>query len=181
MTGAHQATRAPEVRARRTTWPAYAAAAWSLIFAIPSFYWAAGGTFGLDTLARSFEEAGESPEAAEVAVVAATAIAKVIGGVLALALVSDRGRAIPRRLLLLAAWGVAALLLVYAVANTVQHALFVSGALDTPGGLGGYAARWHLFFWDPWWLLGGVLFALAAREYGRSTAEVDALDGRTGY
>jgi hypothetical protein len=23
--------------------------------------------------------------------------------------------------------------------------------------------RWHVFLWDPWWLLGGILFLVTAR------------------
>ncbi|HEV2404232.1 MAG TPA: hypothetical protein VGR88_02200 [Ktedonobacterales bacterium] len=45
----------------------------------------------------------------------------------------------------------------------------VSGVIATPAGLGTTAARWHLYLWDPWWLLGGVLIIVAARTYGRAT------------
>src|SRR5262245_61589865 len=68
---------------------------------------------------------------------------------------------------LLAGWGASALFLVYGAANLVQDGLIVLGAIPVPVGLGAAAARWRLFLWDPWWLLGGVLFALAAWSYRR--------------
>jgi predicted MFS family arabinose efflux permease len=134
------------------------------VFAAMSFYWAAGGTAGSTTLGTRLEELAHSREPDFVAVLWITGLLKFAGGVLALALVHRRA---PRRLLLVAAWGAAALLLLYAVANLVQHGLIVAGAIEMPAGLGDTAARWHLLFWDPFWLLGGVLTALAAREFSR--------------
>jgi Protein of unknown function (DUF3995) len=78
------------------------------------------------------------------------------------------GRAIPRRLLILAAWGAAAILFFYAVVNFVGHALMEAGVWKIPDALGADAVRWHLLLWDPWWLLGGILFALAAWQFTRS-------------
>src|SRR5215212_485743 len=34
----------------RSMWAAYAASAWAFLFAVPSFYWAVGGTGGLDSI-----------------------------------------------------------------------------------------------------------------------------------
>jgi hypothetical protein len=34
--------------------------------------------------------------------------------------------------------------------------------------LGADAVRWHLLLWDPWWLLGGILFALGAWQFTRA-------------
>jgi hypothetical protein len=56
------------------------------------------------------------------------------------------------------------LLTLYGAANLVQHGLMEAGIVDTPDGLGSDAVTWHLALWDPWWLLGGILFLLAARE-----------------
>jgi len=53
---------------------------------------------------------------------------------------------------------------IYGAASLVQHALMVIGATPTPLALGSEAARWHLVLWDPWWIIGGVLFVLAARR-----------------
>jgi hypothetical protein len=40
---------------RRSTWTAYAAFAWSFVFALMSFYWGMGGKLGLNTLAQSIQ------------------------------------------------------------------------------------------------------------------------------
>jgi hypothetical protein len=72
------------------------------------------------------------------------------------------------------------LLLVYALANFVQHGLMKAGAIDTPEALGSAAATWHLAFWDPFWLLGGVLFTLAARQYGRAVPASAAASAPSG-
>ena len=42
-----------------------------------------------------------------------------------------------------------------------------AGVLSTPEGLGATALRWHFVLWDPWWLVGGILFGLATWSYSR--------------
>jgi hypothetical protein len=100
---------------------------------------------------------------------AVTGVLKVLAGLVALALVRPWGRVVPRRLLLVAAWGPAAIFCLYAAANFVDHGLMESGARSIPDALGADALRWHLLLWDPWWLLGGILFAAAAWQFGRGT------------
>ncbi len=34
----------------------------------------------------------------------------------------------------------------------------VTGVIGLLAGLGRTSAYWHLVFWDPWWLIGGLLF-----------------------
>ncbi len=116
------------------------------------------GRSGGETIAADVDELGLS----DPWLLAGTGVGKVLGGVFALALVRSWGRAIPRRLLLGAAWSAATLLIVYAVANFVDHGLMEAGVRHIPEALGSHAVRWHLLLWDPWWLLGGVLFAVAA-------------------
>jgi hypothetical protein len=143
---------------------AYAAAVWAFVFAVPSFVWAAGVKAGSETIAADVEEAG----IADPWLLAATGVLKLLAGLVALALVRPWGRAIPRRLLLVAAWGAAVVFCLYAVANFVEHSLMEAGERSIPEDLGTDAVRWHLLLWDPWWLLGGILFALAAWEFTRS-------------
>ena len=47
----------------------------------------------------------------------------------------------------------------------------VSGIFDIPPEADMVALRWRLFFWDPWWLLGGALFIVAAWHYGRGSRQ----------
>jgi hypothetical protein len=76
-----------------------------------------------------------------------------------------------------AAWSAAALLIVHAVANLVDHGLMEAGVRNIPEALGSDAVRWHLLLWDPWWLLGGVLFAVAAWQYRRACVTRGGLGG----
>lgn len=94
----------------------------------------------------------------------ATGLLKVAGGLLVLALLRPAWGRVSARALRIAVWVAGGLLTLYGAANLIQHALMKAGAVDTPSGLGSEAATWHLALWDPWWLLGGVLFLLAARE-----------------
>lgn len=157
-------------------WPAYSAAAWSFAFAAMSFYWAAGGTAGVDTLGNEIERLADERESGFIAEVWATGALKVLGGLLALALVQP-GWGIPTRALRIAAWAAGVLLTVYAAANFVQHGLMEAGAVDTPEDLGSDAVTWHLALWDPWWLLGGILFLLAAREYSMASGDREVRSG----
>jgi hypothetical protein len=144
---------------------AYAAAAWAFLFAVPSFVWATGVKAGSKTIAADIEEAG----IADPLLLVVTGVLKVLAGLVALALVRPWGRVVPRRLLLVAAWGAAAIFCLYAAVNFVDHGLMESGARSIPDALGADALRWHLLLWDPWWLLGGILFAAAAWQFGRGT------------
>lgn len=142
----------------KATQAAYLAAAWSFVFAAMSFYWAAGGDIGGKTIAAKIDEV---PLANDPVVLALTGALKALLGLLALALVQPGGRRLPRRLVrigvLLAGIG----LTLYGVADLIDHGLMVAGVIDTPEILGDRAARWHLFLWDPFWTLGGLLFLLA--------------------
>lgn len=155
----------------------YATCAWALIFAAVSFYWAAGGTIGAETIGPALAGLARVRDPEFIAILWITGALKVAAGLLALALVQSWGRLIPRWLLLLAGWGASAGLILYGGASFVQHALMVAGAIAIPAGLGETAARWHLLLWDPWWLLGGLLFAATAWGYGRHTASGEGIRG----
>lgn len=135
---------------------AWLAAAWAVLFAIPSFYWAFGGEFALDTIADSATT--QERTAGMVALLLVTGAGKLVGAALALFLPRLRAR---RSLVLLAALAGFGMLL-YASALFIQHGLMLAGHLDTPDALGTHALRWHIFFWDPWWFVGGALFLLLA-------------------
>ena len=154
---------------RGSRWAGYAACAWALLFSGQSFYYAAGGTAGADTWTRAIAEPVAARDPTWIALLWATGAAKVLIGLLALALGRPRGGGIPRRPLLLAGWGAGALLALYGGANGVQHGLMVAGVIRIPEGLGRTAALWHLFLWDPYWLVGGILFVVAARRYRRAS------------
>jgi Protein of unknown function (DUF3995) len=89
------------------------ACALALLYAVPSFYWALGGTAGLDTVRGAIEELGRTRDPAGVALGIWAGVDKVAGGLLALALVRAWGRAVPRRLLLGIAWAASMALTAY--------------------------------------------------------------------
>ena len=137
---------------------------WSVLFALPNFAWAAGLETGEETIAADPEAAigwGAEPWA-----LALTGFAKVAIGVAALMAVSTDQRWLPRLLLIFGGG-----LLLYGLANLVQHALFVAGAVEVPESLGRTSARWHLAFWDPLWVLSGVLFLLTGWLTARDRVE----------
>jgi hypothetical protein len=76
----------PIARPPTTPWAAYAACALALLSAVPSFYWALGGTAGLDTVGGTLEELGRAHDPRGVALGAGAGLLKVAGGLLALAL-----------------------------------------------------------------------------------------------
>ncbi len=162
-------------QSRTAHWAGYAACAWAVVFAAVSFYWAVGGTAGVNTNAPAITKHVLARDPGWIAIIWGTGALKIIAGLLALALVRPWGRAIPRWLLLTAAGGAVAIMGGYeGAASLIQHALMVAGVIGTPEGLGATSARWHLLLWDPLWLIGGILFGIAAWEY-RRTSRVAAI------
>lgn len=146
---------------RPTRAPGVAAFAWAVIFALMSLYWAAGGMIGGDTLGAEIDRLARQRDRSFIVSLWTAFALKALAATLALALVQRWGRHLPRRLLLALAAATGAGITLYAVANLTQHALMVTGVIDTPDALGTYAVAWHLAWWDPFWLVGGVLFLLA--------------------
>lgn len=146
-------------------WPAYAAFGVGFLFALVNVYWLLGGELGLNTLGDAVE--ADTRRGAPT-VVAATAV-KAAGAVLPLALVRPWGRLFPRLLLSAAGWTGAVVLVLYGGTLTIGQALIELGAFDvTPADP--TALRGHLYLWDPWFLLWGLLLALAMVRFERATS-----------
>jgi hypothetical protein len=160
---------APPTRSRTTAWAAYAACALAWLYAVPSFYWALGGTAGLDTVGGRIEELGRAHDPAAVVLGAVAGVLKVAGGLLALALVRPWGRAVPRRLLLGAAWAASVVLTGYGGLLVVVGALVLTGVLIPAGPVDRTALRWHVLVWDLWFLVWGLLLGVAAWQFGRES------------
>jgi hypothetical protein len=156
------------------SWPGYAAAAAAFAFAVPSLYWAAGGMAGVGTLGGRIEELARQRDTGLVVATWVAFALKILGGILALALVRSWGRRLPRRAVLLTSWAGAVLLIVYGALQTGTVALIAAGVVNDTQGLSSGARRWRLFLWEPWFLVWGLLLALAAFVYGRATKEVAA-------
>ncbi len=146
---------------------AYAAAAWAFVFAAMSFYWGLGGMIGVETLGTGIMELAEAGDRDMMLITWVTGILKAAAGVAVLALIQPWGRIFPRWLLRFGVWTAGILFTLYGLGNFVQHGLMILGAAEITRMVGTYtAALWHFVFWDPFWLMGGLLFILAARRYG---------------
>ena len=143
---------------RARSWPAYAAAAWAFAFAAVSFYWGLGGTVGLDTLSVGLEQDAREGGTEALALTVIPGMAKLALGVLALA-VADPLR---RRPVVVLAWLAGIGLTLYGAVLTIEKALMKLDVIAVPESLGDDRVGWYLFFWDPLWLIGGILFLLAA-------------------
>jgi len=131
----------------------YAAALLGFASAAVSAYWLAGGTVGLDTVGGEIERLGRERSGAAVAVLAAVVVVKLAVAALALSL---RGR------LRVVARVVGLGLALYGALLVATGALALAGAFGAPDDP--HALRWHVFFWDPWFLLWGLALAFAARS-----------------
>ena len=164
---AHQP--APPTRSPATAWAAYAACALALLYAVPSFYWALGGTAGLDTVGGAIEQLGRTRDPAGVALAIGAGVLKVAGALLALALVRPWGRALPRWLLGGVAWAASVVLTAYGGLLVVVGALVLSGLVSPVGPVDRTALWWHVLLWDLWFLVWGLLLGVAAWHYGRES------------
>lgn len=155
------------------TWAPHAAAVWAFAFAALSFYWATGGTAGLAAVGGTVEGMAGS-HGWFVWLVWLTALAKALGGLLALSLVRTWGERIPRGLRLTATTAAGVVLALYALLNLGSRGIQALGVIPTPASMHSAAAWWHLLLWDPWFLAGGVLFLLAARQFHVTTRRTGA-------
>jgi len=137
----------------------YIACAWALIFAIPSFYWAAGGAVGLDTLGDEITSLQAEPWF--VVFVWVTAFMKVALGLIVLMLLRMYDSMLLNRAVRIAVWVAGLLCLAYGGLNLLARLIMALGIIPTPDAMYSSAAMWHLLLWDPWWVLGGVSLVLA--------------------
>ena len=118
--------------------------------------------FGADTFGTDIARLARERDTGFIAVLWLAVLAKSLGGVLALAWARQPTPRVSPRLLRPLTRAGGALILLYGIANLVQHALMRSGALAVPHGVGARALPWHLWLWDPYWILDGLLFLLLA-------------------
>jgi hypothetical protein len=143
-------------RLRRAAWAAYAASGWAFLFAALSFFWAAGGRTGVHPL----ELEAASDNAVWIVINLVAGIIKVVIGLIALALVQDWGRIVPRKLLRASAWVLGVGMLLYGGLGLVSDVLHLTGVISASAN--GKWFFWYLVLWDPWWMLGGVLYVIVA-------------------
>jgi len=157
-------------KARPGPWAGYAAAVCAFVFAVPSFYWGFGGRLGADTVGRWAVELSWRDDPMFMAFVLLTGCLKVLGGLLALALVRpDRPRA-PRWMMLTAGYGAALLLVAYGGIYELLQVLVAVHVVEVPADFDWHAFWWHLYLWSPWFVIWGILLGSAALHYKSSAA-----------
>jgi hypothetical protein len=147
---------------RRLRIAAYAAALLAASSALLTTYWTAGGTALLATVGGGPEALARGGGAGAVAVGIVTVVLKLVGALLALALVHARVRP---RLLDRTAAVAGAVLAVYGGGLVVAGALALTGLFGTPDDP--TALRWHVLVWDMWFLLWGAALLVAALRHRR--------------
>jgi hypothetical protein len=173
---ARSSTRKWQSAAAASGWPAvgtvaaYAAVVVAFAYALMSLYWAAGGHALVSTIGGYVEQVARRGGALPVLIALAAALAKVAGGLLALALVRPWGRMIPRGWLLSGSAGASALLVAYGGLTVLLGALVLVGVIHPAGDVDRTALRWHVGVWDLWFLVWGILLALATVGYRHRTA-----------
>jgi len=168
--GREQSTRAASGRHAVGIVAAYAAAVLAFAYALVSLYWALGGHALLTTVGGYVEEFARRGGALPVAIALAAAAAKAAGGLLALALVRPWGRMVPRRWLLIGSSAASVLLVGYGGLAVLAGSLVLLGVIHPAGQVDRTALRWHAGVWDLWFLIWGILLAVAAIGYWRRTA-----------
>jgi hypothetical protein len=140
---------------------ACAAAILAFAYALMSLYWALGGHALISTVGGYVEQVVRRGGALLVVIAVAVTAAKAAGGLLALALVRPWGRIVRRGWLLAGSAGASALLVIYGGLNVLLRALVLSGVIHPAGSVDRTALRWHVGVWDLWFLVWGILLALA--------------------
>ena len=150
---------------------ALAAAAIAFASAAVTAFWTAGGTLGLDTVGGALEELARERSAGAVALGLAVVAAKVAAGLLALGLTRPGGSATRERLLTGLNGAAAVVLVLWGGANVVVGGLVLAGAITPAAEVDERALRWHVAFWDLWFVVWGVALAVAValrRRAGRA-------------
>ncbi|MFK0294959.1 DUF3995 domain-containing protein [Streptomyces sp. NPDC090442] len=139
------------------------ACAWAVAFAALHFYWALGGSWGLSVSAGPLaeERPGWFVAAGLWGVGALCLVGGGLGWLLARPWPGDPAGSVLKAL----GWCACAVLLVRGVAVEV---LLLSGAAGPERGISPAQRLWTLVLWNPWFLVGGLLFGLAARRFGRT-------------
>ena len=150
-------------------WAGYGAFLVGLAYALVSVYWGLGGTAGVDTLGGQLEELARARQPVLIAVLWVTVVLKLVGALLGLAVVRPWGRRLPRWLLLTAAWGATTVLVLYGGVLVIGQALVQVGVLHAADSMDWRAFHWHLYLWDPWFLLWGLLLGIATLAFTRRT------------
>ncbi len=148
---------------------AYLASVLAFAYGLVSLYWTLGGTYLLNTVGGSIDSIAGNGGMLAIALGASASVAKIIIGLLALALVRPLGNLFPRRFLVASAVTVSAVLIIYGGLLVIVGALVLLYIIHPTGNVDWIALRWHVLVWDMWFLVWGILLAIAVVFYRRQT------------
>lgn len=144
-----------------------AAFALGLLHTLVSVFWAVGGTTGLDTVGGELERLGRERDPLMLMVIWLAVALKLTAATLGLAVAREWGRRLPRWLVLTLAWGAATVLVLYGGVMVIGQALVKAGVFQAAADMDWTAFHWHLFLWDPSFLLWGLLLGAATWGFTR--------------
>lgn len=130
-----------------------------LLHAIPSLYWAGGGTALIATVGAWASEWRRNAPTQVVAVLLIVFVAKVAGAVVPV--LNDRGSLARPRMWRGLSWTGSSVLVVYGGLNTVAAMAALGGLISTPATRDRAGLLGHAFLWDPLFLVWGILLGMA--------------------
>ncbi|MEV5237915.1 DUF3995 domain-containing protein [Streptomyces cinnamoneus] len=140
------------------------------MFAVPSFVWATGNTFGArSTVSPSLVKLARDGVPWFLTVLLVTGFLKLFGALLGIGLTRPRGSRISP-LMVFCSGGAATLLTWHGGLFIVHGALVKAGAVAVEPDLAGLT-DWYLYLWGPWFIVGGLAFAGATALYVRQRDE----------
>ncbi|MFI2759713.1 DUF3995 domain-containing protein [Streptomyces echinatus] len=154
-----------EVRLRSSRCYGLLAAGWAVAFAGLHFFWALGGEVGLD-VSSGDRLASERPAWFVVGGLWGVGILCLVGAAVALGL---RRRGVHGRRWRALRWLGVAISVLLLTRGLLVEVLLIAGA-SAVGEISTAQKFWTLALWNPWFILGGLVFGLAARSFGKGMA-----------
>ncbi len=148
---------------KRNPWCIGLGISWTLLFSGMSFYWAMGGLMGVRSLGGSIYEMSVNPSPSFVVIVWLTGFVKLLGGIFLLMLIVRWNKPIMNKLLYYTAKIGGALLFLYGFLNFITIVLHAFHLLEF--NLDPYATFWRLFFWEPYWMMGGIFYFFSVKRF----------------
>ncbi|WP_405750488.1 DUF3995 domain-containing protein [Streptomyces sp. NBC_00012] len=139
------------------------ACTWAVAFAGLHFYWALGGAWGLSVSAGPLAE--ERPGWFVAVGLWGVGMLCLVGGVLGRLLARPGLGGLAGRAVKALGWCVCAVLLMRGITVEV---LLLTGTAGPEMDVSPEQRLWTLTLWNPWFLVGGLAFGLAARGFGRA-------------
>lgn len=140
---------------------AWAALVVGLAYAAVSAYWAAGGTWLLDTVGGVFEHLAHSSSPVVLIGSWLVVLVKVVAAALPIVVVRELVPTSACRAARGLAWTAGAVLVAYGSVLTMSGLVIQAGVLQPGAHADGRALAWHAFLWDPWFLIWGLLVVAA--------------------